>query len=94
MKLLSSLKIKKIKLQVQMSASQLRAGDVEDCSIALSSQIFTPKSNGSIITMTLKNNHLIVETEETSVSKPFVHVFFFTKTNLNSILWYINYSTK
>ncbi|KAK6617819.1 hypothetical protein RUM43_014047 [Polyplax serrata] len=25
----------------------------------------TPKSNGSIITMTLKNNHLIVETEET-----------------------------
>lgn len=29
----------------------------------------TPKSNGSIITMTLKNNHLIVETEETAVSK-------------------------
>lgn len=28
----------------------------------------TPASNGSIITMTLKNNHLIVETEERNVS--------------------------
>lgn len=27
----------------------------------------TPYANGSIITMTLKNNHLIVETEERSV---------------------------
>lgn len=31
-------------------------------------------ANGNIITLTLKNNHLIVETEERAVSRNFPHV--------------------
>lgn len=55
-----------------MSESQFTVTPGEELTSTSSPQVLTPKSNGSVITMTLKNNHLIVETEETSVSVYYV----------------------
>lgn len=41
-------------------------------------------ANGSVITMTMKNNHLIVETEERNVCWFYFFVFYFEFSKLGS----------
>jgi hypothetical protein len=72
--------IEHIQLKSAESGMKLDGGTTMGTSTELlltaNGEITTPTNhngNGSIITMTLKNNHLIVETEERNVS--FLHPF-------------------
>lgn len=55
-------------LKLRSSESHFSVTPSDETTTVSGLQLPNPKNNGSIITMTLKNNHLIVETEETTVS--------------------------
>lgn len=66
-----------------VSANVHKNGDASNGSAASKSTPYATSANGSIITMTLKNNHLIVETEERSVRmsiKSFMKLFDLNKS--------------